>query len=100
MNTAPSRRKRQKRTYRKHRQFVLDRDKYICQVCKLPTDPEARPLDDRYPTLDHISSIGFYGGDDEPENLRTAHRWCNLMLGEDGFASEELVRDAAQIKFT
>lgn len=99
LSVPPSRRKRQGRTYRKHRQLVLERDKYICQICWIPTDPDARPLDDRYPTLDHISSLGFYGGDDEPGNLRTAHRWCNLMLGDDGYSREELVRASAQSRF-
>lgn len=100
LSVPPSARKRQGRTYRKHRQLVLDRDKYMCQICWLPTDPDVSPLDDRYPTLDHISSVGLYDGNDEPDNLRTAHRWCNLMLGDDGFAREELVRASAQLKFS
>ncbi|MEV4988452.1 HNH endonuclease [Pseudarthrobacter sp. LMD1-1-1.1] len=65
----------------------------------LPTDPEARPTDDRYPTLDHIESIGLFDGGDDPENLRTAHRWCNLMLGEDGYSNEEAVRVSARLRF-
>lgn len=100
LSVSPSMRRRQKRRYSKHRIFVLKRDAYVCQVCGLATDPAARPSDDKYPTLDHISSIAIYGGDDEPENLRTAHRWCNSMLGDDGFLREEAVRDAARARFS
>lgn len=99
LSVPPSARRRSGSRHSKHRKFVLDRDGYVCQICGLPTDPEARPSDDRYPTLDHISSIAFYGGDDEPDNLRTAHRWCNIMLGDDGFSREKLVRESAVIRF-
>lgn len=99
LSVPPSARKRRVSRHSKHRQFVLDRDGYVCQICGLPTDPGARPSDDRYPTLDHIESIALYGGDDEPENLRTAHRWCNIMLGDDGFQYEAAVRASAQLKF-
>lgn len=96
----PSARKRRAASrYSKHRKFVLERDKLICQVCGLLTDPDARPSDDRYPTLDHIASIALYGGGDEPENLRTTHRWCNHMLGVDGYANEEAVRASARLRF-
>lgn len=94
-----ARRRRAASRHSKHRKFVLTRDNYVCQICGLPTDPGARPNDDRYPTLDHISSIAAYGGGDEPENLRTAHRWCNTMLGDDGFGHEEQVCAVAQEKF-
>ncbi|WP_420713969.1 HNH endonuclease [Arthrobacter sp. H14-L1] len=99
LSVPPSARKRGTGRHTKHRQFVLDRDRYVCQICGLPTDPQARPSDDLYPTLDHISSIALYGGDDEPDNLRTAHRWCNSMLGDDGFSREELVRESALVRF-
>jgi hypothetical protein len=100
LTVPPSVRKRRAASHHsKHRKFILERDNYICQVCGLPTDPEARPTDDRYPTLDHISSFAGYGGGDEPENLRTAHRWCNLMLGDNGFVVEESVRASARERF-
>lgn len=27
----------------KHRTIVLERDRYICQICYLPTDPDREP---------------------------------------------------------
>jgi 5-methylcytosine-specific restriction endonuclease McrA len=96
LSKPPSARNR-RTTHQKHRLLVLERDEYICQICFRPTDPDARPQDDRYPTLDHILSAR--DGDDEPDNLRTAHRWCNTMLGDAGLVNDELVRAAAQQKF-
>jgi hypothetical protein len=98
LSVPPSARKRGARTHQKHREVVLERDEYMCQICFLPTDADARVQDDRYPTLDHILSVAL-GGDDEPDNLRTAHRWCNIMVGDAGLVNDELVRDAAQRKF-
>lgn len=97
----PSARKRRKgRTYSKHRQLVFERDNYTCQVCLLPTDPDGRPSDDRYPTLDHIFSVAL-GGEDDPDNLRTAHRWCNLALSsEGGLVYDEWVREEARRRFS
>lgn len=100
LSVPPSQRQRSAASrHSKHRKLVLERDAYVCQICGLPTDPAARPTDDRYPTLDHIESIALFGGGDDPGNLRTAHRWCNVMLGEDGYAREEEVRAVAQQKF-
>jgi hypothetical protein len=98
LSRPPSARNR-RTTHQKHRTVVLERDEYICQICFLPTDPRAGVQDDRYPTLDHIWSVAL-GGDDEPDNLRTAHRWCNTMIGDDGLVNDEVVREAAQRKFT
>jgi 5-methylcytosine-specific restriction endonuclease McrA len=100
LSVPPSVRKRGVSRHSKHRRFVLDRDGYVCQICGLPTDPEARPSDDRYPTLDHIASIALCGRDDEPDNLRTAHRWCNIVLSDGSYLNEDLVRTSALIKFT
>jgi hypothetical protein len=95
----PSARKRQGRTYTKHKKPVFERDDYVCQICQLPTDPGARPSDDRYPTLDHIWPIAL-GGDDEPDNLRTAHRWCNITLSNGGLGYDDLIREGAHKRFS
>ncbi|WP_454699922.1 HNH endonuclease [Arthrobacter humicola] len=95
----PSVRQRGLRTYSRHREHVLDRDKYICQICWLPADPSAKQTDDRYPTIDHILSVAF-GGDDEPDNLRTAHLWCNVMVGDAGLVNDELVRTGTRKRFS
>ncbi|MGO4230419.1 HNH endonuclease [Arthrobacter sp. YAF34] len=94
----PSARNRQGRTYAKHKLFVFERDDYICQICRLPTDPAARPSDDRYPTVDHIFPVAL-GGDDEVDNLRTAHRWCNIAVTDGASAYDDQVRELAQKKF-
>lgn len=98
LSIPPSARKRRDRTYTKHKKAVFERDDYVCQICQLPTDPGARPSDDRYPTLDHIWPVAL-GGDDEPDNLRTAHRWCNITLSDGGLGFDDLIREAAHKKF-
>lgn len=95
----PSARKRQGRTYAKHKRVVFERDNYICQICQLPTDPAGRPSDDRYSTLDHIFPVAL-GGDDELDNLRTAHRWCNIAVGAGASGYDEWAREVAQEKFS
>lgn len=81
----------------KHRQTVLERDNYICQICGLPTDPDVSPSADTYPTLDHIIKV-IDGGDDELDNLRTAHKWCNTALNGSLFG-EGWVRERALVRF-
>jgi hypothetical protein len=98
LSRPPSARNR-RTTHQKYRLVVLERDEYMCQICFRPTDPGARIQDDRYPTLDHILSVAL-GGDDDLDNLRTAHRWCNIMVGDEGLVNDECVRDAAQRKFS
>ena len=81
--------------------MVLERDGWTCQICGLPLDREASVIDDLYPQVDHILSVAW-GGGDELENLRAAHRWCNLALS-DGFErghEEDAVRDAARNRFS
>jgi len=80
LSVKPSHKVRQHRTYKRHRTTVLERDNYVCQLCGEPTDPALRPVDDLYPTLDHIIPVSA-GGKDDPENLQTAHRACNLGKG-------------------
>ncbi|RXZ51873.1 HNH endonuclease [Agromyces binzhouensis] len=73
---------RRSTSYQRHRPAVLERDGYVCQICQLPTDPNAHPIDDTYPVLDHHSAVAWGGGDDIA-NLRTAHRWCNEWKADD-----------------
>jgi len=73
------------------RREIYERDGYVCQLCGEPTDPEAHYLSDRFPSLDHIRCQSW---DDEPdhspENLRTAHRICNSIRGDEGFAQSKI----------
>jgi hypothetical protein len=84
--------------YQKHREEVLVRDNYMCQICSLPTDPDAHPMDDRYPVLDHHESVAT-GGDDQIGNLRTAHRWCNEVRSDGLWVSDREIRVAAHERF-
>jgi 5-methylcytosine-specific restriction endonuclease McrA len=83
--------------YRRHRAFVLARDKWTCTICGLKLDLEARWIEDQSATLDHIIPV-VEGGDDEPDNLRAAHRWCN-QARERGFATDSEIREVAWAKF-
>ena len=62
------------------RSSVYGRDGYACQLCGGPTEPDSDPSSDWYPTLDHITPVSL-GGSSEESNLRTAHRWCNIVRG-------------------
>lgn len=61
---------------------LYERDNHTCLLCFEPVDYSADPkVGDWAPTLDHIIPRS-QGGSDLPENLRTAHRWCNSALGD------------------
>lgn len=83
--------------YQRHRDVVLERDEYLCSICGLPLDPNVDHLDDQYATLDHIIRVSE-GGGDEPDNLRAAHRWCNLARERD-LSTDEEIREVAISKF-
>jgi HNH endonuclease. len=59
-----------------------ERDDWTCQLCHEPVDREAATLDRLAPTLDHIVPRSHQiVPDHSPQNLRTAHRWCNSVRG-------------------
>lgn len=60
------------------RTAIFARDNWECHICGGATDPCADPLDDAYPTLDHLTPRS-QGGTHEPSNLATAHRICNSV---------------------
>lgn len=85
--------------YRKHTTEVHQRDKFICQICDLPTLPDVHPSDDMYPTLDHEEQVR-YGGSDDLNNLRTAHFWCNVMReGNPWWSDDATIGEAARLRF-
>lgn len=68
------------------RRQVYERDNWICQLCMDPVDPAAHTHSDWYPSLDHIApQSSTTVPDHSPENLRTAHRWCNAIRGDDRY---------------
>lgn len=81
---------------RRNRPAVLERDNWICQICGLPLDREASVVDDLYAQVDHVTPAAF-DGEDEMENLRAAHRWCNWALRDSLMETE--VRMAAHVRF-
>lgn len=61
------------------RQRVFERDKYICQICGKPTDPNDREwgtLGPLFPTVDHIVALAN-GGAHIWGNVQCAHAICN-----------------------
>ncbi|WP_442884843.1 HNH endonuclease [Arthrobacter sp. Soc17.1.1.1] len=69
----------------------------MCEICSLPIDRNADPFDDRGPTADHIIPVSD-GGTDDVDNLRAAHRWCNLRR-ESAFGSDQEVFEDARTRF-
>jgi Restriction endonuclease len=65
----------------RRRLAIYERDDWTCQLCFEPVDRDAEYLSDWAPSLDHIQPRS-QGGTDEDANLRTAHRWCNAVLGD------------------
>jgi 5-methylcytosine-specific restriction endonuclease McrA len=59
---------------------IYHRDGYRCQLCGDPVDMCAEPNEPKAATLDHIIPRAR-GGADEPDNLRLAHRECNVQRG-------------------
>lgn len=64
---------------------LFERDKGICWICGMPCDlkdykitKKAKVCGDNYPSIDHVIPV-CAGGLDSWENVRLAHRKCNLM---------------------
>lgn len=83
--------------FRKNRKQVLERGGWTCEICELPIYHEASPFDDRAPAVDHIIPVR-HGGTDDLDNLRAAHRWCNLRR-ESGFGYDQQIFADARIRF-
>lgn len=66
------------------------RDGWLCHLCRKPVDPTRRGNDPLAPTFDHLIPI-VDGGTDAPENLRLAHRTCNVKRGTGGVVQLLLV---------
>lgn len=77
------------------RRAIYERDHWTCQLCQSPVDPDADPLSDWFPSLDHIVPQSHaLIPDHSPANLRTAHRWCNAVRG-DGRWHADLFEEAS-----
>lgn len=65
---------------------IYERDEWMCQLCFEPIDCAAHYLSDWAPSLDHIEPQSHaLIPDHSADNLRTAHRWCNSVRGDERF---------------
>lgn len=62
------------------RGVVLHRDRYRCHLCTHRVRLDAPPGHPWSPALDHLVPYSK-GGTDDPDNLRTAHAYCNGKRG-------------------
>lgn len=65
--------------WRKLRLFVLNRDGWVCQLCKQPIDPGLHPPDPMSASVHHAKGK-VYG--DDPAHLVAAHSGCNAKTGD------------------
>lgn len=74
---------------------IYERDNWTCQICDEPVDRDADYRDPWAPTLDHITPQSHtLIPDHSPENLRTAHRWCNSIRGDLSYYTDADLRSA------
>lgn len=62
---------------------IGDRDGWRCHLCGKPVDSDRSGMDPAGPTIDHLIPVS-QGGADIPENVRLAHRVCNVRRGAGG----------------
>ena len=85
--------------YLRNRPIVLERDKWVCQICFLQIDRMAQSSEDQAATVDHIQQR-WAGGNDDVDNLRAAHRWCNIQRESIWrWGTEALILEAARKRF-
>lgn len=84
--------------YRKNRDYILERAGWTCEICQLPIDRDALPFHDKAPAVDPIIPVRD-GGWDDLDNLRAAHRWCNLRREHPGFGHDQKIFEDARTRF-
>lgn len=63
---------------------IYERDGLVCQLCFEPVDPTLHWSDNMAASLDHIECQSWsLIPDHSPSNLRTAHRLCNSIRGDE-----------------
>ncbi|WP_182046924.1 HNH endonuclease [Curtobacterium sp. ME26] len=99
MRSAPTSKTRElSPEFARNRPIVLERDNWVCQICEIPIDRNARPFEDLAPAIDHIVRV-TEGGGDELDNLRATHRWCNGRREHYLFGDDDLVAETARARF-
>lgn len=84
------------------RRAILERDGWICQLCRKPIDPELRHPDRMSQSVDHRRAAEK-GGAHDPANFQAAHLGCNAKkrdkldpaVLEAAIAAQLAERDAA-----
>jgi len=64
------------------RMKIWVRQRGICWICEKPIPRERDPNDPMAMSIDHVIPRAD-DGDDDPKNLRVAHRLCNEQRGSD-----------------
>ncbi|TKG57947.1 HNH endonuclease [Prauserella endophytica] len=77
------------RRWRKIRLFVLNRDRWICQLCGKPI---SKYLRHPHPYSAHVHHTKGKAYGDDPEFLVAAHRKCNLDAGDPTAAPDPAPR--------
>lgn len=62
------------------RTSIFERDGWICMLCGVPVDREAKWPDPMFPTLDHKTPLSK-GGAHTAANVQCAHLLCNVSKG-------------------
>lgn len=72
------------------RQRIYERDNWTCQLCLEPVEvTESGEYNPWAPSLDHIAPQShMLLPDHSPENLRTAHVWCNAVRGDGTYHAD------------
>jgi 5-methylcytosine-specific restriction endonuclease McrA len=75
---------------------VFSRDSWICQICLMPTDRDAKVPEPLAPVLDHIVPLA-HGGEHSMANIQCAHFYCNCIKSDKmAYACEERVKEAVR----
>lgn len=78
---------------RAERLSIYERDGWVCQLCLDPVDADLHHSDDWAASLDHIVPRSK-GGTHDHKNLRMVHRWCNAVLGDGSWVTEDFFAPA------
>lgn len=73
------------------RHSIYERDAWTCKICQHPIDRDAHANSPLAPSLDHVKPKSSTSKPDHtPNNLRTAHRWCNAVRGDERLTDEAI----------
>lgn len=69
---------------------IFERDRWVCQLCSEPVNPELKFPHRGSASLDHVTPLSR-GGDHVPGNVQLAHLGCNSVKHDGGI--QEYVED-------